>query len=42
MKDHRKVKDTKGVIRSRKSENRQWNGQKKKHKGTNNDRTTES
>jgi hypothetical protein len=31
-------KDTKGVIRIRKSKNRQHNGQKKNYKRTNNDR----
>ena len=32
-----KLEDTKGVIRSRKSKDRQHNGQKKKDKRTNND-----
>ena len=35
--DVRRVGDTKGVIRIRKSKNRQHNGQKKKYKRTNND-----
>ena len=30
-------KDTNGIIRSRKSKDRQYNGQKKKDKRTNND-----
>ena len=33
----KEFEDTKGVIRIRKSKNRQYNGQKKKHKRTNND-----
>ena len=32
-----RFEDTKGVIRSRKSEDRQYNGQKKKYKRRNND-----
>ena len=33
----KKFEDTKGVIRSIKSKNRQYNGQKKNNKSTNND-----
>jgi len=35
--EKKKFEDTKGVIRSHKSNNRQRNGQKKKDKRTNND-----
>jgi hypothetical protein len=35
-----KFEDTKGVIRSRKSKDRQYHGQKKKDKGANNDLKT--
>ena len=34
---NKKFKDTKGVIRNCKLKNRQYNGQKKKEKSTNND-----